>query len=333
MLRSRIALFSSIPMSENVKIIKVIDSHTAGEPTRVVVSGAPDNPGATPAEWREFLRNEHDWLRTAVVCEPRGHEAVVGALLCEPTLPDCVAGVVFFNNVGYLHGCLHGTIGVTVTLAHLGLLNEGDNKIETPTGIVTVREAKDGWVSVRNVRSWRHAASVSVEVPDWGTVQGDVAWGGNWFFLIEAGDAIKVDCSNLDQLTDFTCAVRRALEVNSITGKDGGEIDHIEVFGPPANEEADSKNFVLCPGFVYDRSPCGTGTSAKLACLHAAGKLQPEQVWRQAGILDTIFEGTVEEAPKGGVFPTLRGCAFVTAEAQMIVLPDDPFAHGIVHSK
>jgi 4-hydroxyproline epimerase len=320
-------------MSEGVKIIKVIDSHTAGEPTRVVVSGAPDNPGATPTEWREFLRNEHDWLRTAMACEPRGHEAVVGALLCEPTQPDCVAGVVFFNNVGYLHGCLHGTIGVTVTLAHLGRLNEGDNKIETPTGIVTVREPEDGWVSVRNVRSWCHAAAVSVEVPDWGTVQGDVAWGGNWFFLIEAGDAIKVDFSNLDQLTDFTCAVRRALEANSITGEDGGEIDHIEVFGPPANEEADSKNFVLCPGLAYDRSPCGTGTSAKLACLHAADKLQPGQVWRQAGILDTIFEGTVEEAPKGGVFPTVRGRAFVTAEAQMIVHPDDPFAHGIVHSK
>jgi 4-hydroxyproline epimerase len=196
-----------------------------------------------------------------------------------------------------------------------------------------VREPEDGWVSVRNVRSWCHAAAVSVEVPDWGTVQGDVAWGGNWFFLIEAGDAIKVDFSNLDQLTDFTCAVRRALEANSITGEDGGEIDHIEVFGPPANEEADSKNFVLCPGLAYDRSPCGTGTSAKLACLHAADKLQPGQVWRQAGILDTIFEGTVEEAPKGGVFPTVRGRAFVTAEAQMIVHPDDPFAHGIVHSK
>ena len=198
-------------MSEGVKIIKVIDSHTAGEPTRVVVSGAPDNPGATPTEWREFLRNEHDWLRTAMACEPRGHEAVVGALLCEPTQSDCVAGVVFFNNVGYLHGCLHGTIGVAVTLAHLGRLKNGENNIETPTGIVTVRPPEDGWVSVRNVRSWCHAAAVSVEVPDWGTVQGDVAWGGNWFFLIAAGDTIKVDFSNLDQLTDFTCAVRRAL--------------------------------------------------------------------------------------------------------------------------
>ena len=320
-------------MIKDIKKIRVIDSHTAGEPTRVVVFGAPEKPGSTPTEWREFLRNEHDWLRTAIVCEPRGHEAVVGAFLCEPTQPDCVAGLVFFNNVGYLHGCLHGTIGVTVTLEHLGRLKDGENKIETPTGIVAVCSPEDGWVSVRNVRSWCHAVQVPVEVPGWGKVQGDVAWGGNWFFLIEAGDTIKVDFSNLDQLTDFTCAVRKALEGNGITGAEDGEIDHIEVFGPSASDEADSKNFVLCPGLEYDRSPCGTGTSAKLACLHAAGKLRPGQTWRQAGILDTIFEGIVEEAPEGGVFPTVKGRAFITAESEMIVHPDDPFGHGIVHSK
>lgn len=320
-------------MSEGVKTIRVIDSHTAGEPTRVVVDGMPANPGATPAEWRDFLQSNHDWLRTAVACEPRGHEAMVGAFLVEPTQPDAVAGVVFFNNIGYLHGCIHGTIGVTVTLAHLGRLAAGDNKIETPTGIVTVQPPVEGWVTVQNVRSYRHAAAVPVEVPGWGTVHGDVAWGGNWFFLIEAGDMIVVDFSNLDRLTDFTCAVRKALEANGITGEDGGEIDHIEVFGPPANDEADSKNFVLCPGREFDRSPCGTGTSAKLACLHADGKLHPGQTWRQAGILDTIFEGAVQEAPEGGVVPTVKGHAFVTAESELIIHPADPFRHGIVYSR
>ena len=320
-------------MSDEVQRVKVIDSHTAGEPTRVVIDGLPKSDLAGSVVWRDLLRDQHDWLRTAVACEPRGHEAMVGAYLVEPTQSDCVTGVVFFNNAGYLHGCLHGTIGVTVTLAHLGRLKEGENKIETPTGIVTVRPPEDGWVSVRNVRSWCHAADVPVEVPGWGRVQGDVAWGGNWFYLIEAGDMIKVDFSNLGQLTDFTCAVRKALETNGITGAEDGEIDHIEVFGPPASDEADSKNFVLCPGLEYDRSPCGTGTSAKLACLHAAGKLQPGQTWRQAGILDTIFEGTVEEAPEGGVIPTVKGRAFITAEAEMIVHPDDPFAHGIIHPK
>ena len=318
-------------MSDEVKRIKVIDSHTAGEPTRVVVEGLPEfaEAPASPADWRDFLRTQHDALRTAVACEPRGHEAMVGAYLLEPTQPDCVAGVVFFNNVGYLHGCLHGTIGLTVTLAHLGRLSDGDNKIETPTGIVTVRPPEDGWVTVQNVRSWRHAAAVPVDVPGWGTVQGDVAWGGNWFYLIEAGDTIKVGFNNLDQLTDFTCGVRDALEANGITGAEGGEIDHIEVFGPPVNAEADSKNFVLCPGREYDRSPCGTGTSAKLACLHAAGKLQPGQSWRQAGILDTVFEGSVQEALEGGVIPTVKGRAFVTAENDLILHPNDPFAAGI----
>jgi len=319
-------------MNDEVKRIKVIDSHTAGEPTRVVVEGLPEFAGM-PEAWRDFLRDHHDGLRTAVACEPRGHEAMVGAYLLPPTQTDCVAGVVFFNNVGYLHGCLHGTIGVTVTLAHLGRLSESENKIETPTGIVTVRPPEDGWVTVQNVRSYRHAAAVPVEVPGWGTVQGDVAWGGNWFYLIEADDTIEVAFKNLDQLTDFTCAVRDALETNGITGADGGEIDHIEVFGPPADNSADSKNFVLCPGREYDRSPCGTGTSAKLACLHADGKLIPGQTWRQAGILDTVFEGSVAEALEGGVIPTVKGRAFVTGESELLVHPKDPFANGIVYSR
>ena len=322
-------------MSEGVKIIKVIDSHTAGEPTRVVVSGAPDNPGATPTEWREFLRNEHDWLRTAVACEPRGHEAMVGAFLCEPTQPNSVAGVVFFNNIGYLHGCIHGTIGVTATLAHLGRLAAGDNKIETPTGIVTVRAPEEGWVTVQNVRSYRHAAAVPVEVPGWGTVHGDVAWGGNWFFLIEAGDMIAVDFSNLDRLTDFTCAVRKALEANGITGEDGGEIDHIEVFGPPANDEADSKNFVLCPGNQYDRSPCGTGTSAKIACLLADKKLAPREIWRQESIVGSVFQASGEFvdgqviAGEPVCTPSIRGTAYITSDSEMVLQDDDPFRDGI----
>jgi len=319
-------------MSDKVQLIKVIDSHTAGEPTRVVIDGLPKADLTGPVAWRDFLRDQHDWLRTAVACEPRGHEAMVGAYLVEPTQSDCVAGVVFFNNVGYLHGCLHGTIGVTVTLSHLGRIKEGENKIETPAGVVTVRPPLEGWVSVQNVRSWRHAADVPVEVPGWGAVHGDVAWGGNWFYLIEAGDTIKVDFSNLSQLTDFACAVRDALNANEITGADGGEIDHIEVFGPPSGTEADSKNFVLCPGREYDRSACGTGTSAKLACLHASGKLQAGQIWKQAGILDTIFEGSMEEAPEGGVIPTVKGRAFITAESELHVHSSDPFAHGIVSS-
>ena len=284
-------------MKDEVKRIKVIDSHTAGEPTRVVVEGSPEFVGvpASPADWRDFLRVEHDDLRTAVACEPRGHEAMVGAYLLEPTQPDCVAGVVFFNNVGYPHGCLHGTIGVAVTLAHLGRLTLGENKIGTPTGIVTVRPPEDGWVTVQNVRSWRHAAAVPVDVPGWGTVQGDVAWGGNWFYLIEAGDTIEVGFNNLDQLTDFTCAVRDALEANGITGAEGGEIDHIEVFA--AGGGGGQQEFCAVSRARIRPLALRYWHQRQARPLHAAGKLQPGQSWRQAGILDTVFEGSVQ-APR-----------------------------------
>lgn len=311
--------------------VRVVDSHTGGEPTRVVVGGVPEFKGRTPIEIRDLLRRDHDWIRSACILEPRGHDAIVGACLTEPTRDDCVAGVVFFNNIGYLNGCVHGTIGTAVTLAHLGRIGPGVHKIETVTGILSIEVTGHGQVTVQNVRSYRYQASVPVEVPGYGEVRGDIAWGGNWFFLIEAGSLIDVGFENLNALTDFTCAVRESLDSAGITGEDGGEIDHIEVFGPPANAaEADSKNFVLCPGRAYDRSPCGTGTSAKLACLHADGKLKPGGTWRQAGILDTVFEGSVEEVPDGGIIPTVKGSAYITAESELLIDKQDPFRFGIV---
>ena len=310
--------------------LRVVDSHTGGEPTRVVIGGAPKFPGKTPQEIRERLERDHDWLRSACILEPRGHEAIVGAYLSESTREDCVAGVLFFNNVGYLNGCVHGTIGLAVTLAYLGRIGPGVHRIEAPTGVLSIEVTGPGEVTVQNVRSYRYRASVPVEVPGYGEVRGDIAWGGNWFFLIEAGSLIDVNFGNLVTLSKFTLAVRKALEMAGITGKDGGEIDHIEVFGPPANSAgADSKNFVLCPGGAYDRSPCGTGTSAKLACLHADGKLRPGETWRQAGILDTVFEGSVEEAAEGGIHPTVKGSAFITADSELLIDPTDPFRHGI----
>ena len=315
---------------EQYRRIQVIDSHTGGEPTRVVIGGAPEFPGRTPGEIRDLLKADHDWIRSTCILEPRGHEAIVGAFLCEPTRDDCVAGVVFFNNVGYLNGCVHGTIGLAVTLAHMGRIGEGVHRIESPTGILSIEVTGHGQVTVRNVRSYRFKASVPVEVPGFGQVRGDIAWGGNWFFLIEAGSLVDVSFQNIELLKDFTCAVSASLKEAGVTGEDGGEIDHIEVFGPPVNPSgADSKNFVLCPGRAYDRSPCGTGTSAKLACLHADGKLKPGETWRQAGILDTIFEGSVEEAPGGGIIPTVKGSAFITAESELLVDDRDPFRFGI----
>ncbi len=312
-----------------IRKLRVIDSHTAGEPTRVVVEGGPDLGEGSVAEKRERLGREHDWVRTACVNEPRGYDAMVGAILCEPSEPDCATGVIFFNNVGLLQGCVHGTIGVTVTLAHLGRLSPGEHRIETPVGVVEVQLHDHGRVSVENVASYRHAREVSVEVPEWGMVTGEVAWGGNWFFLIK-DQGPKVSPENIEALTDFTWAVRQVLVKNKITGREGGEIDHIEVFGPPDDPGvADSRNFVLCPGREYDRSPCGTGTSAKLACLYADGDLAVDRIWRQASILGTVFEGSVRPLDNGMVIPRISGSAWVNAESTLVVDPLDPFRFGV----
>jgi 4-hydroxyproline epimerase len=309
--------------------LKIIESHTAGEPTRVVISGGPDLGGGSLAAQAKRFQNEHDWLRSAVCNEPRGHEAMVGALLCETHETDCVCGVIFFNNVSTLNMCIHGTIGLTVTLAHMGKIGPGSHRIDTPVGVVVATLHDDGSVEVANVPSYRKEADVAVEVPGWGTVRGDVAWGGNWFFLIDE-QGPEVVFKNLEALTSFAILVRQALQESGVTGDAGMEIDHIEVFGPPGDSTAaDSRNFVLCPGKAYDRSPCGTGTSAKLACLHATGKLKPGQPWRQASILDTVFHCDIEESPNGEIIPHIFGHAWVNGEATYFLNPSDPFRFGI----
>jgi 4-hydroxyproline epimerase len=308
--------------------IDVIDSHTAGEPTRLVTGGGPDLGGGSLQAQLERLRSQHDGFRSAVVNEPRGSDVLVGALLCEPEDRSCAAGVIFFNNVGYLGMCGHGTIGLMVSLAHMGKIDVGTHRIETPVGVITATLHGSGRVSVENVRSYRSRKNVSVTVADYGEVSGDVAWGGNWFYLIEE-HSLPLRLQDVDRLTDFTWAVRNALAAKGVTGDNGGMIDHIEMFGPPSNGHADSRNFVLCPGKAYDRSPCGTGTSAKMACMVADGKLRPGQTWRQEGILGTVFEGTIEAAGDG-VMPTITGEAYITAECSLILDAEDPFRMGIV---
>jgi 4-hydroxyproline epimerase len=252
---------------------------------------------------------------------------MVGALLCEPAEADCVAGVIYFNNVGYLGMCGHGTIGVVATLAYLGKIKAGEYRIDTPCGVVTTMLHDDGQVSVRNVRSYRYAKAVAVDVAGHGVVQGDIAWGGNWFFLVN-DHPMELAFDKLEELTEYTWAIRRALEHNRITGAGGAEIDHIELFAPSTIPGVNSKNFVLCPGKAYDRSPCGTGTSAKLACLHEDGKLRPGEVWRQESIVGSVFEGSVEVID-GELFPTIKGSAFVNGEAELILDQRDPFCMGI----
>ena len=307
--------------------IRVIDSHTGGEPTRLVVSGGPDLGRGPLAERLRRLRTEHDDFRSAVVNEPRGSDVVVGALLCEPVDATCAAGVIYFNNVGYLGMCGHGTIGLVVTLAYLGRITPGQHRIETPVGTVTAVLHEDGQVTVNNVASYRLAAGVALDVPGYGRVQGDVAWGGNWFFLVREHN-LELTLKNVEALTSFTWAIRQTLAAAGITGQDGAEIDHVELYAPSRLPEVNSKNFVLCPGKAYDRSPCGTGTSAKMACLYADGKLRQGQVWKQESVVGSVFEGTIRVVD-GQVYPSIKGSAFVDAEGELILDPRDPFCMGI----
>jgi 4-hydroxyproline epimerase len=314
-------------MSKTIERIRVIDSHTGGEPTRVIVSGGPDLGSVTMAQKRAIFSEQFDRYRSAVINEPRGSEVIVGAILCAPVDIGCASGVVFFNNASYLGMCGHGTIGVAMTLVYLGRIGPGRHRLDTPVGVVGIDYHGGNRVTIENVPSYRLAANVAVPVEGFGNVTGDVAWGGNWFFLCgEHGQDLEL--ANVEGLTEFTWRIRQALTRHGITGKDGAEIDHIELFGPPKHPHADSRNFVLCPGKAYDRSPCGTGTSAKLACLVADGKMREGQVWRQESIVGSIFEGTVRiEVDK--IIPRITGSAYVNADATMILDPDDPFRFGI----
>jgi 4-hydroxyproline epimerase len=318
--------------------ISVIDSHTGGEPTRVVVAGGPPLGAGPLAERAKLFRERFDTVRSCVVNEPRGSDVLVGALLCEPHDPANAAGAIFFNNVGVLGMCGHGTIGLAVTLAHMGRLAPGEHRIETPVGVVSVVLHDSHRVTVRNVPSYRKRAGVSVEVEGIGRVTGDIAWGGNWFFLVKEHRE-EISVSNVERLTDVTWRIRRAVnaafpETGGGTGGTCGRfppgmIDHVELFGPPLDAANHSRNFVLCPGKAYDRSPCGTGTSAKLACLFADGKLKPGEVWRQESVTGSVFEGSVEPTADGGVIPSITGTAYITSEATLLVDEDDPLRNGI----
>jgi 4-hydroxyproline epimerase len=306
--------------------VEVVDSHTEGEPTRVVVAGWPQPGGRTMAQRREFLLREQDRLRQAVACEPRGHDAVVGALLTPPVEPDSQAGVVFFNNKGALGMCGHGLIGVARTLEHLGQLASRALRVDTPVGTVSAELDADGAVTIDNVPAWCERRDVAVEVPGLGRLSGDVAWGGNWFFLVE-WTGLALELGNVGPLTEASARILAALAAQGVTGRGGAAIDHVELFSPPHRADADARNFVLCPGLAYDRSPCGTGTSAKLAVLAARGRLAPGERWRQEGITGSLFEGWLEE--RGGrLVPRVRGRAFVTGRTTLYFDPRDPFREG-----
>lgn len=305
--------------------VKAIDSHTGGEPTRVIVSGGPELGDGSLAGKRERFRREANAFRSAMVNEPRGSNVMVGAMLCEPSDPSCAAAVIFFNNVACLGMCGHGMIGLVTTLAHLGRIKPGQHRIETPVGIVTAELHENGEVSVENVPSHRERKDVVIEVPEVGEVRGDVAWGGNWFFLIHRPDWNIVP-SNIEPLLERTRKTRRAVNEQGFP-----EVDHIEVFGAATTAGARSRNFVLCPGGAFDRSPCGTGTSAKLACLAADDRLREGEEWLQESIIGSLFRGRFRwlDRDKGIVLPTITGTAHVTGETTLLLDESDPFCWGI----
>ena len=308
-----------------MKRLHVIDSHTGGEPTRLVMSGFPALVGDTIAGQLEHLRTHHDQWRRACLLEPRGNDVLVGALYCAPVTPGATCGVIFFNNAGYLGMCGHGTIGLVASLHHLGLIQPGVHSLDTPVGPVAATLHEDGSVTLRNVPAYRYRKQVAVEVPGHGVVLGDIAWGGNWFFLVsDHGHELQMD--NVEALTDYTWAMLNALEAQGIRGADGALIDHIELFADDAH--ADSRNFVMCPGKAYDRSPCGTGTSAKLACLAADAKLAAGAPWVQASITGSQFLGRYEWDGER-VRPFITGRAYMTADSTLLIDEQDPFAWGI----
>ncbi|MES2124702.1 MAG: proline racemase family protein [Gemmatimonadota bacterium] len=308
--------------------IEVIDSHTEGEPTRVVLAGWPEPAGHTVAQRRDTMRLQHDHLRRGVVLEPRGHDAIVGALLVPPDRAEAATGVVFFNDAGYLGMCGHGLIGVVRTLEHLGRLGPGPVEVDTPVGPVSAVLGLDGSVTIRNVPAYVHRSGVSVDVPRLGTVVGDVAWGGNWFFLTE-WPQVPLDLAHRDELLSVTTRIRAALEAAGITGADRELVDHVELFGAPQGADADSRNFVLCPGAAYDRSPCGTGTSAKMASLHAKGELALHAQWRQESIVGSRFVGWLEREGDQ-LIPFIQGRAYITGRNTLLFDDDDPFRSGLM---
>ena len=304
--------------------ISVIDSHTGGEPTRVVIEGGPDLGDGSLGERRQRFADHFDGFRTAVVNEPRGFDALVGALLVAPTDPACMTGAIFFNNVGYLGMCGHGTIGIIATLAHKGIIDPGIHYIETPVGIVTAVLHSDGRVSVTNVPSYRLQKTVTIDVPNIGPVIGDIAWGGNWFFLTE-NHGLTLSLPQLDDLTEFAWQVRQAVNAQGFP-----QVDHVELFGPPTAFEANIKSFVLCPGKVYDRSPCGTGTSAKLACLAEDGKLAEGESWVQESITGSLFTATYRRQDRQ-IISTITGTAHISSESVLILNEKDPLCWGLNH--
>lgn len=306
----------------------VIDSHTGGEPTRVILDGAPNLGGGSLAEQAERLASEYQDFYQSILFEPRGQPAMVGALLVPPTDPECVTGVIYFDADAVLGMCGHGTIGLAVTLAKLGRIDKGQHKIETPVGVIEVELIDKHTVRVTNVESRRVLESVRVDVPSYGSVIGDVAYGGNWFFIVEPSP-LPLNTQNIRQLTDLGIAIREATNAQNVGGEQGQLIDHVVFQDQSPKPGVHSRNFVLCPDDNYDRSPCGTGSSARLACLAAQNRLLPGEEITQESVIGSPYRLSYQPGKQGGIVPSIIGQAYIMAESRLLFDAEDPYRLGI----
>lgn len=301
-------------------LLNVIDSHTEGEPTRILLEDDFDFGGGTVAEQATVFARDFDHLRRALMLEPRGSEIMVGAVCVPAADPKADLGVIFFNNVGVLGMCGHGTMGVVRTLHELNRLDGGAPiTLETNVGLIHAEQHTDGSIEVENVPSHREHANVAAVLSD-RTVHADIAWGGNWFALVN-DHGLAVEPPNIPALTTLAWEIRRTLNAAD------HPVDHVELL-QQGTSGANSRSFVLCPGGAYDRSPCGTGTSAKIACLAADGVLGPGDVWVQESIIGSRFRASYR-LEDDVVIPSIRGRAWITGETTLHLDATDPFRFGI----
>jgi 4-hydroxyproline epimerase len=313
--------------------LRVIDSHTIGEPTRVVideslVAGLDLGMGSV-RERRDRFRDRYDHVRSALVGDPRGTNAMVGVILVPPADPSCRFGAFCVNRVGYLDMCGHATIGLAVTLGSQRIIEPGSFRLETPAGVVGVMWHGGGAASFECVPPRRIAKGLALACDDGSRVTGDVATSGLWFFICR-DHGLAVEPAAIPALTERAWSIRRALEARGITGDGGEVIDHVVLLGPPHEPGNDGRAFVLCPDGAFDRSPCGTGTSALVGCLLDDGILAEGRTWRQESVLGGVYEARIRRE-QGVAVPTVRGRAWLTAETTLHFAADDPYRIGLGH--
>lgn len=325
--------------------INAIDSHTMGEPTRIVTGGIPTIPGKTMADKKDYLQNNLDYLRTALMLEPRGHNDMFGSILTAAVNEEADFGIVFMDGGGYLNMCGHGSIGAMTIAVETGIVEAKEPitnvTMDTPAGIikgkVKVENGKVQDVSIVNVPAFLYKEDVEIEVPEIGTVKLDISFGGSFFAIVHAKQlGIKVDTEYSDQLLKYGLKIREIL--NEIIEVEHPELAHIntvdlvEIYDEPTHPDATYKNVVIFGQKQMDRSPCGTGTSAKLATLYSKGELKEEEDFVYESITGTLFKGKIVGKTKIGNFdaiiPEITSSAYITGFSQYVIDEDDPVKHG-----